>query len=218
MTRSVRFAVVASFMVSLGACGDGVEADADETALVLQAEEQSSNEQWIVLFDGESLNGWEARPTSNPDTSGDWTVGDGAMICGGTVPSWIHTNDEFSDFRLTLDFRGADSVNSGIFLRSQKEGQPHRTGYELQVWDHQPNGYNTGSLVDYVVAPPAPGIRPDVWNTYDITVVGDHFVAVLNGDTILDDRDATHAEGVIGLQCQPNNPIEFRNLRVLPLN
>ena len=172
---------------------------------------------WIVLFDGEGMDGWEARPTSNPNTSGDWSVEDGSLICGGTAPSWIHTDAEFTDFRLTLDFQGADSVNSGVFLRSQKEGQPHQTGYELQIWDHQPQGYNTGSLVNYIAAPPGPGIIPDAWNRYDIAVRGDHFLVLLNRETVLDDHDSTHSRGVIGLQCQAGYPIEFRNIRVLPI-
>ena len=33
---------------------------------------------------------------------------------------------------------------------SQKEGQPHVSGYELQIWDNQPAGFNTGSLVGSV--------------------------------------------------------------------
>jgi hypothetical protein len=133
----------------------------------------------IRLFDGKTLNGWEGRPTSVPGEKGDWKVENGALVCGGTVPSWISTNDSFSDYRLTLEFRGAEKVNSGVFLRSKKEGQPHVTGYELQIWDYQPAGYNTGSLVGSLKAEPVK-IRPDAWNKYDITAKGDHFTVVLN--------------------------------------
>jgi hypothetical protein len=83
---------------------------------------------WKLLFDGKTLQGWEGRATSTPGTKGDWSVQNGALLCGGTVPSWISTNDSFSDYRLTLEFRGPEKVNSGVFLRSQKEGQPHVTG------------------------------------------------------------------------------------------
>ena len=76
--------------------------------------------------------------------------------------------------------RGPNLVNSGIFLRSSKEGQPHITGYELQVWDKQPAGYNTGSLVGSVIAPPAT-LKADEWNDYDVTVKGNHFTVKING-------------------------------------
>jgi hypothetical protein len=171
---------------------------------------------WILLFDGTTLNGWESRPTFEPGNKGDWSVANGALVCGGSVPSWISTNDSFSDYRLTLEFRGPEKVNSGIFLRSQKEGQPHVSGYELQIWDYQPAGYNTGSLVGSVKAEPV-RIRPNEWNKYDITAMGDHFTIVLNGKTVLDARDSKHSKGVIGFQCQKDQRIEFRNIKLQPL-
>jgi hypothetical protein len=173
-------------------------------------------EEGIVLFDGKSLNGWQARPTSVPGNLGDWSMQNGALVCGGTVPSWISTNASFSDFRLTLEFRGSEKVNSGVFLRSQKEGQPHVTGYELQIWDYQPAGYNTGSLVGSIKAEPAK-IIPDHWNKYDIIAKGDHFTIVLNGKTVLKASDKKHSRGVIGFQCQKDQRIEFRNIKLEPL-
>jgi hypothetical protein len=177
---------------------------------------KESSDGWTLLFDGKTLAGWEARPTSEPDSKGDWKVANGALVCGGTTPSWLHTGASFSDYALTLEFRGSEKVNSGVFLRSQKEGEPHRTGYELQIWDFQPAGFNTGSLVGSLKAPPTK-IRANEWNKYEITVNGDHFLIVLNGKTLLDARDATHKAGVIGFQCQKDQRIEFRNIKLRPL-
>jgi hypothetical protein len=163
---------------------------------------------WILLFDGKSLNGWE------PHVGGDWKIANGAIVCPGTTAGWLGTSDSFSDYVLKLEFRGSAKVNSGVFLRSQKEGQPHITGYELQIWDYQPAGYNTGSLVGSVKASPVK-IMPDQWNKYEIIADGDHFVVMLNGDTLLDAKDSKHASGVIGFQCQRDNPIEFRGIKLL---
>jgi hypothetical protein len=179
-----------------------------------------SQQGWLLLFNGTSLNGWESRPTgrnreNQKPGQPDWAVENGALVCGGTVPSWIGTTASFSNYVLKLEFRGPARVNSGVFLRSQKEGAPHRTGYELQIWDYQPAGYNTGSLVGLVTVPPTK-IIPDQWNRYEITADRNHLVAVLNGNTVLDVRDSTHASGVVGLQCQRDNRIEFRNIKVLP--
>ena len=90
---------------------------------------------WTTLFDGKTLNGWEARATSAPPSTGDWKVEEATLVCGGGSPGWIATKATFGDFRLELEFRGAATVNSGVFLRSGKEGQPHVTGYELQIWE-----------------------------------------------------------------------------------
>jgi hypothetical protein len=173
-----------------------------------------AQEGWQALFDGKTLLGWEVLPTSVATANGDWTVKDGNIVCPGTTPGWLATTQTFSDFRLQVQFRGGEKVNSGVFLRSQKQGQPHITGYELQIWDYQPAGYNTGSLVNTIKAPPTK-IRADQWNDYDITADGDHYTIVLNGTKLLDTHDAAHLSGVIGFQCQKDNKIEFRGIRVL---
>jgi hypothetical protein len=168
---------------------------------------------WTTLFDGISLNGWEARATSVPASTGDWKVEENTLLCGGESPGWIATNTSYRDFQLQLEFRGAATVNSGVFLRSQKSGEPHVTGYELQIWDMQPAGYLTGSLVGSVKAQPTK-IKADEWNKFEITAKGGHFLVLLNGQKVLDADDSKHAEGVIGLQCQPKQKIAFRNIRI----
>jgi Domain of Unknown Function (DUF1080) len=143
-------------------------------------------------------------------------VADGAILCPGTTAGWLASNDSYSNFELKLQFRGSEKVNSGVFLRSSKEGAPHKTGYELQIWDYQPAGYNTGSLVGSVKAGPAT-ILDGQWNDYDITADGDHYVVILNGKTILDAHDSLHTQGVIGFQCQKSNKVEFRDIRIRAL-
>ena len=176
-----------------------------------------SKDGWLLLFDGRTLSGWEARPTSVPEATGDWAVRAGAISCPGKTPGWLGSVGTFGHYILKLEFRGAATANSGVFLRSEKEGRPHITGYELQIWDEQPAGFNTGSLVGAVKASPAK-ILPYQWNRYVITADKDHFVAVLNGTTLLDVRNAQHPNaGVIGFQCQAGNAIEFRNIKVQPL-
>lgn len=177
---------------------------------------QTSGKKPVSLFDGKTLAGWEARSTFQPGSTGDWKVEKGSLVCGGEAPGWIATTETYSNFRLTLEFRGAQDVNSGVFLRSQKEGEPHVTGYELQIWDEQPAGYHTGSLVGSVKATRAK-ILGNKWNKYDITADGNHFIIVLNGTTVLDTRDSKHSSGVIGFQCQKDQKIEFRNIKLQTL-
>jgi hypothetical protein len=164
-------------------------------------------EGWKLLFDGKSMNGWEMNWAK------DWKVQDGALSCDASERSWLNTTGTYSNYVLKLEFRGTAKVNSGVFLRSEKEGQPHITGYELQIWDYQPAGYLTGSLVGSLKASPTK-ILGDQWNKYEITADGDHFLIVLNGTTLLDGHDSKHSAGVIGFQCQPENPIAFRNVKL----
>ena len=171
----------------------------------------AQTQSWKPLFDGKTMTGWQSH---NAD---DWKVQDGTLSCDGSKASWLSYSEHFTDFQLQLEFRGTQKVNSGVFLRSDdKNGQPHITGYELQIWDYQPAGYVTGSLVGTVKAEPAKVIG-DKWNKYDVTAKGDHFTVILNGKQVLDTHDSKHASGVIGFQCQPQNPIQFRKVRVRPL-
>lgn len=167
---------------------------------------------WVSLFDGKTLKGWQVH------TGGNWTVENGAIACPGTSAGWLGTLAPSNDYILKLQFRGASSVNSGVFIRAQKEGLPWVSGYECQIWANMPTGFNTGSLVGSVKAQPA-SIISGRWNQYEITADGDHFVVVLNGKTLLDAHNSKHPAGeVIGLQCNKDNPIEFRNimLKTLP--
>src|SRR5260370_40894039 len=83
---------------------------------------------------------------------------------------------------------------------------PHITGYELQIWDYQPAGYNTGSLVGSVKASPTK-IIPGQWNRYEIRAEGDHFLIVLNDKTLLDAHYAKHASGAMSFQGPKDNQI-----------
>ena len=172
---------------------------------------EEASEGWILLWDGQTDYGWEWHGDAN------WSFRDGVLKAESGQYGWLGTTTVFGDFQLKLEFRTAADGNSGVFLRSAREGEPHRTGYELQIYDNQPQGFNTGSLVFYEKAPPAKLI-PDEWNQLDITVEGSHFVVVLNGETVLDANNPTHAAGVIGLQYNPGKPIEFRNIKLRPLN
>jgi hypothetical protein len=206
---------IASCCLLLGmVCLAGGVADAQGAPNKLTLKE--SDDGWGLLFDGKTLDAWQPHSTSNPPATGDWSVADGAILCPGTSPGWLASNDTYSNFELKLQFRGGEKVNSGVFIRSTQIGAPSKTGYEVQIWDYQPAGYNTGSLVDSLKAAPVK-ILADQWNDYDIKADGDHYVITLNGKIILDDHDAKHTQGLVGLQCQPGNKIEFRNVKLLDL-
>ena len=180
-----------------------------------QLTKQEKKEGWKLLFDGKSLKNWTPRSTSAPAENGNWSVSDGALLCPGDSAGWISTPVASADYVLKLEFKGDANVNSGVFLRSTAEGQPHITGYELQIWDHQPAGFNTGSLVGSLKASPTK-IKGGEWNQYEITAKGDHYKIVFNGATLLDASDAKHtAAGLVGFQCQKNNKIEFRDVKLL---
>ncbi len=171
---------------------------------------QEIEDGWILLWDGRTDYGWEWHGEA------DWVIKDGVLSASSGAYGWLGTTSTFGDFHLKLEFRTAADGNSGVFLRSARQGPPHITGYELQIYDDQPQGFNTGSLVFYAKGEPAKLI-PNQWNVYEVRAEGSHFVVNLNGKVVFDGHNPIHASGVIGLQYNPNKPIEFRSIKLKPL-
>lgn len=170
---------------------------------------QEKAEGWILLFDGQSLNGWEQGGSSV------WRVESGALVADKGPAANLRYQTPFSDFILKADYRQGADGNSGIFIRSALQGQPATTGYEVQIWNDHPE-FPTGSLVFHVKAKPVKP-APDVWHTFEITAQGDHYVIRLDGETILDSHDSKSRKGYILLQHNQDKRIEFRNLKLKPL-
>ena len=164
---------------------------------------------WILLFDGESSFGW------TPEGGAQWRIIDSAVTSEGSESGWLRTDSMFADYILKCEFRAGAAINSGLFLRSAREGDPGSTGYELNIWNQSPK-YPTGSFVNVARARRA-SFKPDQWNSYEVTAHGDHFVVVLNGKKVLDTHNSRSRSGYIGLQYNKNHPAAFRNIKLKPL-
>lgn len=167
---------------------------------------------WTSLFDGKTLKGW------TPEGGAEWKVRDGAIVVESGANGWLRSNDSYGDFILSLEFKTAADGNSGVFLRSAKDGQPHVTGYELQIFDNQPAGFHTGALVNHIKPQKPSKIRPNEWMTYVIEARGPKWIVKLDGVTVLTGEDSKSLRGHIGLQYNTGKPIQFRNIRIQRLN
>jgi hypothetical protein len=165
---------------------------------------------WLLLFDGESTWGWTAEGGAK------WKVADGAIAAGGTEDGWLRTNTQFADYVLKLEFQTAADGNSGIFLRSKKGADPHKTGYELQIFDAHPK-FPTGGIVDRAAPLRRSAIKAGKWHAYEIVVLESRILVKLDGKKVLDFTGATSASGYVGLQYNKSKPIQFRNIKLQPL-
>lgn len=179
------------------------------SALLAQLAPKQAAEGWIALFDGDTMFGWTQEGPAK------WRVVDKTLVSDGDGAGWLRHNGAFGDFILKCDFRQGADGNSGIFIRSAIKGQPHITGYEVQIWDgHQK--YWTGSLVNHIQAKKKP-TRPDAWHTMEVQAMGDRFLVKVDGRKLLDGRDSKSRLGCIGLQVNKGKKIEFRNITLKPL-
>jgi len=144
-----------------------------------------------------------------PPGGSHWEVVGGALAPCGDPAGYLTSKESYTNFVLAVDFRAGEDTNSGVFVRAPEGGG----GYEVQIWKVQPEGYNTGSIVNTGKTAGEFNFRADQWNHYEITADGDHLVVVLNGTKTLDVHDAKFANGRIRFQYQ-KYPIEFKNIKL----
>ena len=150
----------------------------------------------------------------------NWTATDGAIQAtqGGQTPAYLVSKDTYRDFTMKVEFWASDDANSGIFMRCQDAAKiSDESCYEANIFDQRPDPtYGTGAIVKVApVAQPMPKAGGK-WNTYDITMRGNHLVVVLNGQKTIDTQDAKFASGPFALQWG-RGTIKFRKVEIRPL-
>ena len=171
-------------------------------------------EGWRLLFDGRTLLGWVLR-----GGTARWGTEEGSIVAEATAESsQIATAEEYTNFRLKVDFWPDQGLNSGVFLRGPRDPRApvHQFSfYEVNIADDHKT-FPTGSVVDLLRFDPAPK-SVGQWNTYDILAEGNHLVVVLNGITTVDVKNGLHYSGVIALQAWNTGKVRFRNIKIKPL-
>jgi len=205
-----------ALLLTLGCASEPApESAAEQPAAGAQAEE------WIALFNGEDLTGWDGDPEV-------WSVRDG-MIVGSTDDKEIETNtfliyeEPFADFVLEAEIK-LRNHNSGIQFRSERvEGEQWvMRGYQADAaegnWWGSLYGEKTGRGViqNGWVEKGQTVVNAGDWNTVRITCDGDHIRIELNGLTTVDLHDDMAREGLVALQVHrgPKMEVYFRNLRL----
>lgn len=162
-----------------------------------------------ILFDGSSLKGWKTTPGSK------WLISENMLTPDMTSQEgMIVTHNEYSNFRLTLEFLVDKHVNSGVFIRcnNNEEITPFKC-YELNIWDEHPNQeFRTGAIV-FHVAPPLNHVNTvGKWNTFEIIAIGNHITTKINGVVTAELDDNTHINGFLALQWGGEGSLQFKNI------
>jgi hypothetical protein len=90
------------------------------------AEEKASEEGFVSIFDGKTLNGWHTNKQKIVHgTGGKWQVEDGAITGEQDPPGnggMLMTDQAYGDFELILDAKPDWGIDSGVFLRTSEKG------------------------------------------------------------------------------------------------
>jgi len=171
----------------------------------------------ITLFNGKDLTGWhEDKPGASPV----WKVENGILVRPDRGPELINSS-KFEDFKLHVEFNCGPESNSGVYLRGR---------YEVQIETDSAGdapSQRMGGVYGFLAPSPEPARTPDQWQTYDITLIGRMITLVLNGKTIIDNKEIpgitggaldSHEElpGPIYLQGSEKGHVLFRSIVITP--
>jgi Domain of Unknown Function (DUF1080) len=189
------------------------------------------------LFNGRDLSGWiGADHRWSVNLQNQSLAGHDLTGAKGNQRSWLFTEQEFSDFRLRLEYQAAPHSDSGIILRLPT-GVRVDEGYKIQIGDDQENAISTGTIVGLRVGQGHPHTRPTMvaslrtpgdWNLLEIELRGPRLQMTINGQIVQDARfdkqpessksnkKALGASGRIGLQSRIGQ-VEFRHIEIQDL-
>ena len=189
---------------------------------------EDSEQGWIRLFDGKTLNGWKASELEE-----NWKVSEGAIVASGPRshlfyigPDARHPAD-FQDFHFKAEVMTRPNSNSGIYFHSKlRENDWPEIGHEAQVNNsYAPDPQRTGSLYNVVknLEPPA---EDNKWFTEEVIVRGKRIVIKVDGKTIVDYVEPDTVEGgrklshgTFALQAHdPGSTTLYRNILVKRLS
>jgi hypothetical protein len=181
--------------------------------VVLAADSSPKPGKWISMFDGKTLNGWEAN--ENPES---WSVRNGAIVGDGEVSHLFWKKYECENCEFEADVRLNKGGNSGMYFRAEF-GKGWPKGYEAQVNNSHRDPKRTGSLYNFVDVKEQL-VPDDTWWKQNIVVDGNHIVIRVNGKVVVDyvDTKNTYQKGWLALQQHnKGSVVEYRNLRMRAL-
>lgn len=191
----------------------------------------------IEIFNGKDLSGWSFR-VKDPQAKAEdtFSVQDGVLRCTGRPAGYLHTKKKYTSYVLKLEWRwpkGSKPGNNGILL-CVLEGEhfygnvwpkcvelqlAHRhAGDILTIGEFPLKGDPQRTRGRYTkMAKPCNEKPQGEWNQYEILLEGGKLTLKVNGEVQNVATDVLEAPGTIGLQSE-GAPIEFRNLRLTPLD
>ncbi len=180
-----------------------------------QAPRTPAETPWVSLFNGKDLAGWVQIGQEK------WTVENGT-IHGVAVTrdyGYLQTEKTYKDFELSLRFRCEADGNSGVFFHTRFKPGTADVSQGLQFEIDQVLNHHTAGIYgdgrEWVVWPAPENetvVRQNDWNDYLLKVVGNRYIARLNGVLMVDFTDPTPKsfDGYIALQLHSGGEGDMR--------
>lgn len=181
--------------------------------------QKEHKDEWISLFDGKSLDGWQAS-----ENKGTFTVEDGTIKVDGDRSHLFYVGPvqqhDFKNFEFKVSILTKPGANSGMFFHTeyQETGWPAK-GIEVQVNNTQSDWRRTGSL--YAIQDIRDTLaQDDQWFTQHIIVKDNKITVKLNDKVINEYTEAVSdssriARGTFALQGHdPDSKVFYKDIMV----
>jgi hypothetical protein len=157
------------------------------------------SEGWVLLFDGQTTNGWHSYGQSSVTST--WKVSDGVLYLdttktdGKRVSGDLMTNEEYENYHLSFDWKVAKGSNSGVIFNvledAAKYATTYMTGPEMQVLDNErhPDAkihkHRAGDLYDLIASSKESAKPAEEWNHAEIKLLNGKLDFYLNGTNVV---------------------------------
>ncbi|MEX0867280.1 MAG: family 16 glycoside hydrolase [Pirellulales bacterium] len=209
----------------------------------MSAEENAAEADFVEIFNGKDLNGWDGDPKF-------WSVRDGAITGQTTAENPTQGNTfivwregELDDFELQLKYR-MEGGNSGIQYRSEESNKWRVGGYQADFESgktysgilYEERGRGILAQRGQKVTIDAEGkksaekfaesaelqkaIKPGEWNDYRIVAQGNHLTHYINGEKMSEfidgQTDKAKFKGILALQLHAGPPmlVQFKDIKL----
>ena len=202
--------------------------------MILMAAAISLNAQeWVELFNGKNLDGWEKL-----DGSAKYRVENGEVVGVSktkTPNTFLATKETYGDFILEYEMKMDRGLNSGVQIRStalQPDEKKRVNGYQVECDDHDSRPWAGGIYEEaargwlypmaYNMCATKANKRGE-WNRIRVEAVGNNIRTYINGVSFANLVDDARKEGFIALQVHgigknealEGKEIRWRNIRII---
>ena len=190
-------------------------------------------QQWVELFNGKNLKGWEKL-----DGMAEYRVENGEVTGTsrvGTPTTFMATKKLYGDFILEYEMKMDRGLNSGVQFRSvptKPDGTERVNGYQVECDDHDNRPWAGGIYeeadrgwlypMSYNMSAAKANKRGE-WNKIRVEAVGHTIRTYINGVNFANLVDDARTEGLIALQVHgignkeqlAGKEIRWRNIRII---
>lgn len=190
-------------------------------SLVLSAAARAAekSQEWVSLFDGKTLKGWQQVG------DGEWVVEDGAIVgktqAAAKLYGLLISDREYQDFTVRLKFKSLKG-NSGFYIRMKLEKPDKAHGLQIEVDPRNSTGGIYESYGRAWVSQPKPEqvakyFKLDDWNDLEIAAQGGNVTVKVNGVTSAElKNDPSPPSGRLAMQMHAGNEmlVMFKDIQI----